>query len=85
MEKAKEIQPHITYAENAYEAARDADAVLIVTEWNEFKFLTLERLREMMRGNILFDGRNIYDPARMRRLGFDYHCIGRPAVASPTR
>jgi UDPglucose 6-dehydrogenase len=85
MEKAKEIQPHITYAENAYEAARDADAVLIVTEWNEFKFLNLERLREMMRGNILFDGRNIYDPARMRRLGFDYHCIGRPAVASPTR
>jgi len=77
MDKAREIFPQIGYCENAYEAASGADAVVIVTEWNEFKFLNMERLRTAMRGNVLFDGRNIYDPARMARLGFDYHCIGR--------
>ncbi len=77
MEKAKEIFPQIYYAENPYDAAEDADAVVVVTEWNEFKLLNLERLKNAMSGNILFDGRNIYDPVRMRRMGFNYHCIGR--------
>jgi UDPglucose 6-dehydrogenase len=77
MEKAKEIFPQIYYAENPYDAAENADAVVVVTEWNEFKLLNLERLKNAMRGNILFDGRNIYDPVRMRRMGFNYHCIGR--------
>lgn len=77
MDKAKEIFPKITYCENAIDAAKEADAALIVTEWNEFKFLNMEKLKQVMRGNVLFDGRNVYDPDRMRRLGFDYHCIGR--------
>jgi UDPglucose 6-dehydrogenase len=81
IDKTKEIFPHITYCENAYETANDADAVVLVTEWNEFKFLNMERLKEAMRGSVLFDGRNVYDPVRMRRLGFDYHCIGRPTTA----
>jgi len=80
MEKTKEVFPNITYAENAYEAARDADAVVIVTEWNEFRYLNLERLKGDMRGNIIFDGRNIYDPERMRRVGFDYHSVGRSSA-----
>ena len=62
---------------DAIEASKDADAAVIVTEWNEFKFLNLDRLKQAMRGNVIFDGRNVYDPDRMRRLGFDYHCIGR--------
>jgi UDPglucose 6-dehydrogenase len=81
IEKTKEIFPQITYCDNAYEAAQEADAVALVTEWNEFKFLNMERLKESMRGDVLFDGRNVYDPVRMRRLGFDYHCIGRPTTA----
>jgi UDPglucose 6-dehydrogenase len=77
MTKAKAIYPNITYGENAYETAQDADAVVVVTEWNEFKLLNLERLLKAMKGKLFFDGRNIYDPVRMQRLGFDYHCIGR--------
>jgi len=77
IEKTRELIPNITYTENAYDAACGVDAVIVVTEWNEFKFLNMERLKEAMNGNVLFDGRNIYDPIRMRRLGFDYHSIGR--------
>jgi len=55
-------------------------AIVIVTEWNEFEFLDLARVKETMAQPIIFDGRNIYDPERMRRLGCDYYCVGRPAV-----
>ena len=84
MEKAREEFPDITYTKNPYDAACGADAVIVVTEWNEFKFLNMERLKEAMNGSVLFDGRNIYDPLRMRRLGFNYHCIGRTAKAGTT-
>lgn len=80
MANTRKIFPQITYSENAYEAAKDADALVVVTEWNEFKFLDLARVKETMAQPIIFDGRNIYDPERMRRLGFDYYCVGRPAV-----
>lgn len=77
MDNAKKLLPDITYCKTAYEAAEGADAVLTITEWNEFKLLNLERLRERMLQPIIFDGRNIYDPQRMTRLGFDYYCVGR--------
>jgi UDPglucose 6-dehydrogenase len=77
MENCRAIFPQITYCKNAYEVADGADAVMLVTEWNEFKFLALERIRSLMRQPVFFDGRNLYEPARMARLGFDYHCIGR--------
>jgi UDPglucose 6-dehydrogenase len=64
-------------AESPYAAADGADAVALVTEWNEFKFLNLERLRSVMRQPVVFDGRNVWEPERMRRLGFAYHSIGR--------
>ncbi len=76
----RKVFPAIDYAENAYDAVAGADAVVIVTEWNEFKFLDLARVKETMAQPIIFDGRNIYDPDRMRRLGFDYYCVGRPPV-----
>ena len=53
----------------------------LVTEWNEFKFLNLERLRSVMRRPLILDGRNLWEPERMRRLGFEYHSIGRKPVA----
>jgi UDPglucose 6-dehydrogenase len=82
MEKARRQFPAACYARNAYEAAEETDAVLVVTEWNEFKQLDMERIRRSMNQPILFDGRNIYDPERMRRLGFLYYGIGR-ATAKP--
>jgi UDP-glucose 6-dehydrogenase len=70
----------VEYCQSSYDAADGADAVAIVTEWNEFKLLNLERLRGLMRRPLVFDGRNIYEPERMRRLGFEYHSIGRRPV-----
>jgi UDPglucose 6-dehydrogenase len=81
MQRAREIFPQIAYGENAYDAAADADGVIVVTDWNEFKLLNLDRLKNSMRGNVVFDGRNIYDPVRMRRYGFVYQGIGRPNAA----
>ena len=80
-ENARGLLPaSVTFCASPYEAAEGADAVTLVTEWNEFKYLNLERLRGLMRRPLLFDGRNMYEPERMRRLGFEYHSIGRKPV-----
>jgi len=81
MEHARTTLPGpVIYCESPYAAAAGADAVALVTEWNEFKFLNLERLRGVMRRPVVFDGRNLWEPERMRRLGFEYHSIGRKPV-----
>jgi UDPglucose 6-dehydrogenase len=77
MEKAADMLPGVTLCSDAYEAARGADAVVLLTEWNEFKQLELPRLRAEMARPIFVDGRNIYDPPTMAAAGFDYHSIGR--------
>ena len=76
----KTLPDSVVYCESPYEAAGGADAVALVTEWNEFKFLNLERLRGVMRRPVVFDGRNLWEPERMRRLGFEYYSIGRKPV-----
>ena len=81
MDNTKRIFPQICYAHNAYDAAEDADLLIIVTEWNEFKLLNMERIKTLMKTPVLFDGRNIYDPVKLRRLGFEYQCIGRTTAA----
>ncbi|MGH7277873.1 MAG: UDP-glucose dehydrogenase family protein, partial [Candidatus Rokuibacteriota bacterium] len=79
--KARETLPDdVVYCDSPYAAAAGADAVALVTEWNEFKLLNLERLRAAMRRPAVFDGRNLWEPERMRRLGFEYHSIGRKPV-----
>jgi len=81
VENAKPLLPaSIRYCASAYEAAEGVDALVLVTEWNEFRFLNLERLRSVMRRPLLFDGRNLYEPERMRRIGFEYHSMGRKPV-----
>ena len=77
MERAKTILPDIEYRRNAQAVARGADALVIVTEWNEFKQLDLNRVKRLMRRPVIVDGRNIYDPSAMRQLGFVYRGIGR--------
>ena len=67
----------IEYGSNNYEVAEGADAVLILTEWNEFRSPDFPRLKELLRQPVLFDGRNLYDPAAMQRHGFVYYSIGR--------
>jgi len=74
------VSAGVTFSDSAYEAAEGADAVVLLTEWNEFRFLNLERLRRLLRRPLIFDGRNLYEPERMRRLGFEYYSIGRKPV-----
>ena len=85
MENTKGVFPHIAYGANAYEVAAGADALVIVTEWNEFKLLNFERLQQIMARPLILDGRNLYDPERLRRLGFEYHSVGRASVAGQSR
>ena len=78
MTVAKEIfGSRITYAENSYAALTGADALMLVTEWNEFREPDFERMRKLMRAPVVFDGRNIYNPDHMRGQGFTYSSIGR--------
>ena len=67
----------VQYCEDAYAAARGADALLVVTDWEEFKALDLEQVKTLMRRPVIVDGRNIFDPSRMRELGFVYRGVGR--------
>src|SRR5882724_11132545 len=81
MTNARKVLPTVVeYADSPYAAATGADAVVLITEWNEFKFLNLERLRTVMRRPTVFDGRNLWEADRMRRLGFEYYSIGRKPV-----
>src|SRR3954465_13780319 len=77
MEKAKAILPDVTYVDDMNEVADGCDALVIATEWDEFKKLDLERVRKALSHPIMFDGRNLFDPAEMERLGFIYKSIGR--------
>lgn len=77
MERARAILPDVEYTADAYELAAGADALVVVTEWNEFRHLDLGRIKETMRTPVVVDGRNIYDPSLMRGLGFTYRGIGR--------
>lgn len=85
MERTEAVLPssdHMIYARNEYDAAKDADALLILTDWPEFACLDLHRLSLLMRFPIIIDGRNLYELSHMREQGFTYVSIGRPAVRS---
>ncbi len=73
------LPSNVVYCQNALETAAGADALVLITEWNEFRALAPERLAAAMRGRVIVDLRNVYDPAAMRAAGFAYQCIGRAA------
>ncbi|KXK04805.1 MAG: nucleotide sugar dehydrogenase [Acidobacteria bacterium OLB17] len=77
MAEAKHVLPDIEYAEDEYSAIDGADALVIVTEWNQFRALNLEKVKELLRSPKIADLRNIYEPATMRAAGFDYVGVGR--------
>lgn len=68
----------ITYSKDPYQAVNGTDALIIITEWNEFKQIDLNRIKKLMSNPTIFDGRNIYDPSDLKKLGFKYYSIGRP-------
>jgi UDPglucose 6-dehydrogenase len=74
---AARIIPEVELAKDPYALAEGCDALVVVTEWNEFKHLDLARIRDLMNRAVLIDGRNIYDPATMQELGFYYRGVGR--------
>jgi UDPglucose 6-dehydrogenase len=83
MPRAEEILPTVTFTATAYDVAKDADALLLVTEWNEFKQLDWHRIKRYMRQPVVIDGRNLYDPREMRNLGFIYWGVGRGEAPVP--
>jgi UDPglucose 6-dehydrogenase len=87
MDQARTIlPPDVTYCRDALDAATQADALVLVTEWNEFRALSPAQLAGAMRGRIVIDLRNVYDPVAMRQGGFSYHAVGRPGRAkAPTK
>jgi UDPglucose 6-dehydrogenase len=77
MPAAGRMLPNVQLVEDPYELAEGCDALVVITEWNEFKNLDMERIKASMRGNAMVDGRNLYDAAQMSQLGFHYRGIGR--------
>jgi UDPglucose 6-dehydrogenase len=76
-ETAAPLMPAVQIFDDMYKMAEGCDALIVVTPWNEFKQLDLEKVKGLLRTPVIYDGRNIYDPARMRELGFNYRAIGR--------
>ena len=74
----------LVFCKDAYEAAAGADALLIATEWKEFRSPDYDRLKSLLKQPLIFDGRNLYDPGLMSRLGFQYFAIGRALVPRAT-
>ncbi len=84
MKAAKDMTENVTFAASAYDVAQDADALVLVTEWNEFRSLDLERIRGLMKTPILVDLRNVYRREEVTRHGFAYYCVGRPETVGDT-
>jgi UDPglucose 6-dehydrogenase len=81
MTQAGTLLKDVTYGTDPYDCAQNADALVIATEWEQFRALDLDRLRDVMACPIVIDLRNIYRPEEMHRLGFTYMCVGKPTSA----
>ncbi len=76
-ETAAPLMPNVEICDEVYAMAKDCDALIVVTPWNEFKQLDLEKAKSLLKSPAIYDGRNIYDPALMKNMGFNYRAIGR--------
>jgi UDPglucose 6-dehydrogenase len=80
MDNMKEVfpsSPQVVYCEDPYQAALDANALLVITDWAEFRTLDLARIKDLMANPIIVDGRNMFEPGSVRKLGFEYYSVGR--------
>ncbi|MBO6520900.1 MAG: UDP-glucose/GDP-mannose dehydrogenase family protein [Rhodospirillales bacterium] len=84
MEEAKQLLNDVIWCDSAYDTMGDADVLVIITEWNEFRALDLERVKSLMKSPVMVDLRNVYDPSDMIENGFAYYSIGRPSPAEGT-
>jgi UDPglucose 6-dehydrogenase len=80
MHEAEKLLPGILWCETAYETMGGADALVIITEWNEFRALDLKRVKSLLKTPVLVDLRNVYEPDMMAKAGFDYSCVGRVSL-----
>jgi len=85
MAEAKKLMPELDYCDDAYQAIDGADALILITEWNEFRGLDLDRVKQLLRQPLVIDLRNIYKPEEMLAAGLVYHSIGRPSGVPNTR
>ena len=85
IKEAGKLMPDLEYCGDAYETMQDADALVLITEWNEFRALDLDRVRSLLRQPVVIDLRNIYQPDAMVAAGFTYHSIGRPSGEPMTK
>jgi UDPglucose 6-dehydrogenase len=83
MREAGKLLPGVDWCQDSYHALEGADAAVILTEWNEFRGLDLDRARSLMRQPLIIDLRNIFDPAQVAKAGFAYTSVGRPVAAAP--
>jgi UDPglucose 6-dehydrogenase len=78
MDEAKSMLPRsLEYFDSAYAAITDADAVVLMTEWNEYRGLNPSKIKELMKGDVFVDLRNVYEPSKMRDAGLNYYGVGR--------
>ena len=77
MGKAKKVLENVKFCKDAYDVAKTSDCLLVLTEWNEFKELDFKKLKKLLHQPVIVDGRNVYDPKRMKKMGFRYSGIGR--------
>ena len=77
-----ELDVPVTFCETNYDALEGADALLIITEWSEFRRPNFTKVSQSLKAPVIFDGRNLFEPTKMHRLGFVYHSIGRPTVGN---
>ncbi len=80
MHEAEKLLPGVVWCDTAYETMGGADALAIITEWNEFRALDLKRVKSLLKSPILVDLRNIYEPEMMANAGFHYTCVGRVSL-----
>ncbi|MBN2017059.1 MAG: UDP-glucose/GDP-mannose dehydrogenase family protein [Candidatus Cloacimonetes bacterium] len=84
MKESKRIfgdNPNITYFEDQYSALKNAHALLLITEWRQFRMPDFDKISNLLKEKVIFDGRNQYEPVQMEELGFSYYCIGRPKLS----
>jgi UDPglucose 6-dehydrogenase len=77
MEVARPLLPAVELFDDPYKLAKGCDALMVITEWNEFKQLDLDKIKSLLKKPVIYDGRNIYDPKLMKDMGFTYRAIGR--------
>jgi UDPglucose 6-dehydrogenase len=77
IDEAKAVFPEVEYGRDPYDVAKGCDALVLVTEWNQFRRLDLHRIKTLLKTPIFIDLRNVYDPDQMKRLGFNYCGVGR--------